>query len=514
MGIIKRQSLKSSVVNYLGVGLGAIFFFLVFPHIISEEYLGFVQMLLAIGAVFAHLISLGMPSVLYRFFAKWKDSEKLRNYHSAALVIITIGFLIFLPLGLLFKSDIIEIYAKGSPLITKYYWVIFPLIFIQAVNLYFERYSTMCHRVTVPTFLREFLNKVLLISLVFLLAKNLVSEQLFVILYIFIYLSSLSILIFYAIRYFKFELGSFKAFFKKNEENKEVFSYARSATGMSFLINLQIFADALMIPALLSMSMLGIYGRPLILGVLIHVPYRSIANISAPIMMEAIGNNNMRKVADLNKKISINLFLIGLFLFTLVVANGDNFFRLLPEKYAVAENVLYIIAAGRLIDMAFGLNSEILFSTKHYRWIVYFTIVMTTLVIALNLILLPKIGIDGAAIATTVSLIVFNILKTSFIYSKYKFHNFSKAYIPLIIIGVITIFISSFVPFIEWPWLNELMGIKRADVIVNMIIKSAAVLVLFVPAILALKISPDFNDFFNLIKSGKIFKGGHKMEEL
>lgn len=514
MGVIKRQSLKSSIVNYLGVGLGAVFFFLIFPHIISEEYLGFVQMLIAVAAVFAQLISVGMPSVLYRFYDRWKNSVKLSNFHSLALVLITIAFAVFIPLCFIFKEDIINFYGKDSPLVSKYFWAIFPLVLIQAYTFYFEMYSMMLHRVTVPTFLREFLNKVLLILIVFLLAKNLISEELFVIFYIAVYLVSLSVLIFYAVKCFQFKLGTVKGFIQNNIHKKEVSSYARSATGLSFLMNLQNFADALLIPAILSMSMLGIYGRPLILGVLIHVPYRSIANISAPIIMEAISNNDMRKVADLNKKISVNLFLIGIFLFTLVVANGDNFFRLLPPQYAVAKNVLYIIATGRLIDMAFGLNSEILFSTKYYRWAVYFTIIMVALVFALNLILLPKIGIDGAAIAAAASLVVFNILKTIFIYVKYKFHNFSFAYIPMILIALAVIFIATFIPFVEWTWLNELMNIKRADVIVNMAAKSLIVLILFIPPIIALKISPDFNDFFKLIITGKIFRGGHKMEEL
>ena len=514
MGIIKRQSLKSSMVSYAGVALGAVFFFLVFPHIISEEYLGFVQMLIGVAAIFAQLVAIGMPSVLYRFYDRWKDKPLLNNYNSIALLLILLSFVIFVPIGYLFKGIIIDIYAKGSPLFTNYFWVIFPLILIQSITFYFEMYSMVSLRVTVPTFLREFLNKVLLIIIVFLLAKNIVTEFQFVFLYIVIYAISLAVLIFYAVRFFQFRLGNARQFFKNNSYKKEVFSYARSATGMSFLANIINFADTLLIPAVLNMGLLGIYGRPLILGVLIHVPYRSIANISSPIIMEAISNNDMKQVADLNKKISINLFLIGLFLFTLVVANGDNFFRLLPDKYSIAKNVLYIIAAGRLIDMAFGLNSEILFSTKYYKWAVYFTLIMTALVFGLNLILLPKMGIDGAAIAATVSLIIFNILKTSFIYIKYKFHNFSKAYIPLILVALIVIFLANFIPFVEWPWLNKMMGIKRADVIVNMFAKSSIVLLLFIPPIIALKISPDFNDFFKLIISGKIFKGGHKMEEL
>lgn len=269
-----------------------------------------------------------------------------------------------------------------------------------------------------------------------------------------------------------------------------------------------------MIPYFMGLGALGIYGRPLILGQMIHVPYRSIANISSPIIMEAWTRNDVKKIEDLNRKISVNLLLIGLFLFCMVVVNADNFFDILPAKYSIGKSVLFIIAFGRLVDMSFGLNTEILFSSKYYKWTVYFTIIMVGIAIGLNVLLIPKIGMEGAAIAVASSLIVFNILKAIFIYVKFKFHSFSKPYIPLILITAISILATYFVPDFSSVALNESIGSPIASVLVNVIIKSSVAATLFLLPITFLKINPDLNDFVKLITSGKIFKGGHKMEEL
>ena len=515
MGIIKRQSLKSSIANYIGVALGAVFLLVVFPNIISKEFLGFVQLLIGLTLVFAQLVCVGTQNVLYKYFNEWKDTKRLDNYNALVLKILPIAFIAFGILYLIFKNHIIRIFSKDSEWFINYYWVLLPLIFIQAITYYLEVYSTMRLRVTVPTFLREVFNRLLLIVIIFLLAYNVVSETVFIFLYIFIYLISLFVLAFYAVRFFNFRIGHSKSFFIDNKKIKEQFSYGKSATAITFIGNAHNFVDTIMLPAYLGFGALGIYARPLILGQMIHVPYRSIANISSPIIMEAWANNDVKKIEDLNKKISVNLLLIGLFLFTLVVVNADNFFNLIPPAYSTGKNVLFIIAFGRLVDMSFGLNTEILFSSKYYKWTVYFTVVMVATAILLNIILIPLLDMDGAAIAVAVSLIVFNILKAVFIYKKFHFHSFSKPYISLIFIAALTIGITYFIiPDISSSGLNQFIGSPVASVFLNIIFKSTIALILFIAPVLILNINQDFTDFFKLIISGKILKGGHKMEEL
>ena len=83
MGIIKRQSLKSSLVNYLGVFLGVVFFNFIFPHILSKEYLGLIGLFQNIMWVFAALPTLGLPLILYKYFPLWKDTGRLREFERA-----------------------------------------------------------------------------------------------------------------------------------------------------------------------------------------------------------------------------------------------------------------------------------------------------------------------------------------------------------------------------------------------------------------------------------------------
>lgn len=514
MGIIKRQSLKSSIVNYVGVGLGAIFLLVIFPNILSQEFLGFVQLLLGVTLVFAQLVCVGTHNVLFKYYEQWKTDERLDHYNALTFIILLIAFVIFCFLFYLFHVQIISFYSKKSALFSDYYWVLFPLILIQAFTYYFEMYSTLRLRVAVPTFLREVLNRILLIIILFLLAYHVVNTPQFVFLYILVYLISFFILAFYAIRFFQFRLGSIKDFFKNNSTLKAQFSYGRSATAMSFMSYLNNFVDTLIIPIYLGLPALGIYSRPLILGQMIQVPYRSISAISWPIIMEAWERNDLKKVADLNKKISVNLLLIGLFLFALVVVNTDNFFQLLPAEYQTAKSVLFIIAFGRLVDMSFGLNTEIIFGSKYYKWIVYFTIITLAISVVSNLLLIPILGMSGAAIAVAVSLIIFNILKAVLIYKKFHFHCFSKPYIPLVLIGFFTILITSIIPNLHSEILNAQFNSTIASVLLNILFKSTTATLLFLLPTVILKINPDLNHFLGLILSGKIFKGGHKMNEL
>ncbi|GBL36020.1 hypothetical protein EMGBS15_16150 [Filimonas sp.] len=509
MGIIKRQSLKSSIVNYIGVLLGVVFFNFIFPHLISKEYLGLIGLLQNIMWVFAALPALGLPLIMYKYFSNWKDEDTLSHFNAFALLAMAMASLLFVGLYMLLKQPIVAFYQSKSALFLPYYLLVIPLVIVQAYTQYFEMYCTMKLRVAVPTFLKEIATRLLIILLVYLFVYKVLDEQQFIYGFAVVYFISWIILMVYAIKGLHFKAFKPLAYLKDNTDIREQFAFGGSLLLLSCMFSIQNFIDGIMIPAYLGLGAFGIYGRPLVLGLMIHVPFRAISQISQPIIREAWFNNDLQKIKDLHKSISKNLLLIGGFLFTLLVANTDGLFRLLPPEYESGKGVLYIIATGRLLDMGFGLNNEILYASKHYRYIVYLAVMIVLTTIGLNMLLIPIYGMNGAALAVTVSLTLFNIFKTWIIYRKFGFHCFSKHYITLTLLILAVISTLHFIPFITFMKSHMFM-----NALYNVVFKSILGSVFFLVPLYFLKVSTDFNDFVKLILNGKIFKGGHKLDEL
>lgn len=509
MGIIKRQSLKTSIVNYTGVLIGVIFFNFVFPHLISEEYLGLIGLLQNLMYILVSLPALGLAHVLLRYYSVWKDTDQVKRFNAFAMIMMALALLVFSLLYIVFKQPIIDNYKTHSSLFIPYYFLVIPLVILQAYTQYFEIFGMVKLRVAVPAFLREIVTRVFLISLIYLFVYQLLNEQQFIYGFVGVYLITFLILLFYMVKGLHFEAKDAKKYVSGNTELKTQLNYGGGMLLLMICTNVHNFLDGIILPAYLGLGALGIYLRPLVLGQMIQVPYRAISQISLPILREAIVENNMKKVYELNNQIGINLFLIGTFLFSLLIANADGIFSLLPASYAVGKSVLYIIAVGRLLDMAFGLNSEILNSSKYYNFIIALSVLMMLMTVGLNILLIPRMGMNGAALAVSISLITFNILKTIIIYKKYGFHCFSKHYLTLIGISILVIGVLYFIPFLQF--INHHMFLNAC---LNIVFKGILGVFLFLIPTYLFQVSPDLNDFIKLVLSGKILKGGHKMEHL
>lgn len=509
VGIIKRQGLKSSIVNYIGVLIGVIFFNFIFPNLISKEYLGLIGLLRNLMMVFATLPALGLGHMLLRYYSVWKDDGKTSSFNSFAVIAMLISVIVFSLIYILLRGPIINYYQKESSLFIPYFYFVIPLVAIYTFNQYFELFSLVKLRAAVPAFLREVINRVLLIIIFYLFIYHFIDEKSFVLGFLCSYVLPFGILVLYSIKSLGFSVKSSNWFLHQNNQLKENLKYSGGMLLLVLFSTVHNFLDGIILPAYLGLGALGIYMPSLVLGQMIQVPYRSFALISIPVIREALVDNDVNKIKRLNTGIALNLFLIGSFLFTLLVSNTEGIFSLIPREFSEAKNVLYIVAAGRLLDMAFGLNSEIINYSKHYRYIIILSGIMMVMTIGLNILLIPMYGMNGAALAVSVSLIVFNVLKSLIIYQKFHFHCFSKHYITLIFISALVIIALYFIPFVQFvqhhKFINSLM---------NIIFKSTIGTILFLIPVYYFKVSKDFNDFFKLIISGKIFKGGHKMEEL
>src|SRR5690606_9401584 len=144
------------------------------------------------------------------------------------------------------------------------------------------------------------------------------------------------------------------------------------------------------------------------------------------------------------------LFAVGAVFYSCIFLGIDNLFSLLPayDKLVLSIPVILVLGIGIVINMGTGFNSEIITYSNFYRFNVAAILLMIFLNIGLNLLFLLyfKTGIIGVAYSSCLSITAFNLLKTYFIYQKFRILPFDKKYAKLLAIVLLTGSILYFIP--------------------------------------------------------------------
>ena len=162
MGIIRNQSIKSTISYYLGMIIGAVNTVILYPVVFNNnpEYLGLIQILIAYALIFSTVNNLSLPSIIIRYFPFIKQKGQL-FFFSAILSFL--GFIIFCLLFYLFNNDFIT----NIPNIRYLYYII-PLVFFMSFFDVLDAISRTYLDSSTPIFLNEvFLKLYSLIVLIF-----------------------------------------------------------------------------------------------------------------------------------------------------------------------------------------------------------------------------------------------------------------------------------------------------------------------------------------------------------
>ena len=211
-------------------------------------------------------------------------------------------------------------------------------------------------------------------------------------------------------------------------------------------------------------------------------------DINHPIddVLQPPSQQNFDKVKDLYKESSLNLLIISGWFFLNVNLSAEYLFMLFEDKgYSTAISVILMISIAKLFSMSSGASNVILINSKYYHISLILTIIMSIFVVIGNLIFIPIIGINGAALTTLLAVVFFTIIRV--IYVKKLFgvqpYNVKNITTCIIIIVVYILFNNNFLGF------NPLMKI-----IFNALMVTLTYLVL----IRVLKISPVLNKIISL----------------
>src|ERR1700730_10147798 len=158
MSTIRRQSILSSVLIYLGFVFGAINTYLFTKEgIFTPEQYGLTRAILITANFFYGFASFGMISVIYKFFPYYRDNlkEEENDLLGVCLFIELIGFIITSIVGLIFEPLVIRKFSAKSPLLVRYYFWLFPFLFFYLFFSLLEAYAWSLKKTVLTNFLKE-----------------------------------------------------------------------------------------------------------------------------------------------------------------------------------------------------------------------------------------------------------------------------------------------------------------------------------------------------------------------
>lgn len=449
LGIIINQSIKGTIFSYLGVVIGFITTGLLFPIYFATDEIGLLNILVAYSAMFAQFGSLGFNSAATRMFTYFRDEKNNHNgFLFISLMVALVGFLISIAILFIIKPLLLKTGGNQSVFFETYFWYLIPLTFFTLFFNSLDTYYKILYNSVIGTFMKEFVQRLLiLLAFVFFFLKWVDFSA-----YVFLYVLAMSLptifVILSLIQEKNFNLKSNLSFINKDlAKTLSSVSFYGIISGFSNLVILRL--DTIMIAVLLGLSSTGIYTTMFFYATLIMIPSRAVIKISAVVLADKWKTNDTEVIFDIYYKSCLNQLIIASILFIGLWGNIDNIFRILPAEYAEGKYILLFIGLANLFDMATGVNGSIISTSKHYKIHTYIMILLIALAITTNYIFIPIYGITGAAIASAISVFLFNTIRYLFLLKKYKMQPFEMKHVWIILISIIAYLPAYFLPEIK-----------------------------------------------------------------
>ncbi len=494
MGIILRQSTIGSFLYYIRVVIISINVLWLFPYILTTEQIGLYKFILSCVSLFSSIAQFGLGQSVIKYLPEF-EKEK-----SAFLGFITIsttaGYLIFISILFLFRDHIAILFKKNAPNVIRYFLLIIATSLALLYSIILKAWFRSLLKTLFPTFVQ---NIVIFFSMsisAILYYFKLINFNTLLIGIFFIYLFGLFLLTTYLlyIKEFRisFKFSSIKYSFMKRFLTYNLYTLAGSS-GYTIVTKI----DAIMIASIIGLRANGIYATVILLANLIEIPRRAVKQISVPVLSKMISQKQYLEIELMYKKLSINQLAVGAFLFTVIYANLDIIFKIIPntQDFQTGKFVVLFLAITKLLDALFSLGSDIVIMSEYFRFNIISLIILGSLTVITNMIMIPKYGITGAAGATAISYLIYNLSTCFYVFKKFKMHPFS----PKILLIPVMI-ISSYL----FTKIFKSTGNNFIDILLNSLISSFSYIFLLIN----LNISPDLNKYFFKLKSAFMSKIG------
>ncbi len=484
MGIVTNQTIKNTIITYFGFAIGAINTLFLYTNFLKESTYGLVSFVLSTAALLMPFLLFGGSNTIIKYFSSYTTENEKDGFLSFMLFI---PFLISIPLffiGIIAYDTIANWLASKNAIIKNYTWHIFIIALSMA---YFEMFFAWCkvHLKSVfGTFMKEVFHRVCILLLLVAVYFKCIPEKAFIFALAAVYMLRVLCLIIYA-----FNLRFPRIRFSSSISYRTILNYSFFISIAGTIGAILLDLDKFMLGKMIPIEQIAYYTVAVFMVTIIAVPSRAMQQIMNPLTAVFLNSNNNEELASLYQKSSLNLFIVSGLFFLLVITNANQLYAMLPENFSSGLPVVFFLAVIKLIDNILGNNNAILFNSKYYKEVLYYGLFIVLIAVLLNLWLIPKYTLIGAAIASSISFIGYAIIKILLVYSKFQLIPFSRktGYVLIVLLALSLLFF-----FWDFPFAP----------LSNIILKSILIIASYGFIMLKFNFSEELVRIFHKVKEG------------
>jgi O-antigen/teichoic acid export membrane protein len=481
MGIVLNQSLKNTIITYIGFAIGGINTIYLYPVFLGATYYALTNYILSSANVIMPLFAIGMQNTLVKFYSQYETNEERSRFLSFTVLFPLLLIIPMLLIGLFFYDEILFFLSKKNIIVKNYVWFI---PFIGLCMAYFEIFYAWL-RVHMHSVFGNFIKEVglRLASLLLLIGVyyNWIDVEGFVYATAVVYLIAFLVTMFYA---FSIQKPDFQFTIPKNTKDVLVYTFYIILSGS--VANLLLDGDKMILNQYMKIENIAYYSVATYIALVISVPSRAMHQIVYPITARLMHENNHDAMNDLYKKTSINLQIVGGYVMLGIFVNINQLYEMVPEEYAGGIMVVFMIGLSKYFDLILGNNNAIIFNTKYYRAVLFLGVLLVVMTVALNMVFIPIYGIIGSAFATLLSITLYSLAKLLFVVKRLHLYPFTKQTVYSMIITAIL-----FVAFYFWEF--------PFSPIVSIVLKSILITIAYVYINYKFVISEEINNVIDTV---------------
>jgi O-antigen/teichoic acid export membrane protein len=207
--------------------------------------------------------------------------------------------------------------------------------------------------------------------------------------------------------------------------------------------------DTIMLGHFVSPKEVGIYSVAFKVSAFVLIGLEILLPIVAPLFAQFWETHDDQSMETLFGTATKWLCYSGLVIFVCIAIFRVELLHVFGKGFTAGSTVLLILAVGQLVNAATGPTGVLLTMTGKQKWELVNSVSIVALNFLLNLVLIPKMRMTGAAIATTLSIATINGLKLVQVYMLFGFRAYNLKYLK----GIVAIGAAGLVGYLLRGWL-------------------------------------------------------------